>query len=185
MKNFAKILVFKSNSCYNYKTIKVITNNSELIPNYIEEFNINKINDSNDLVNLDNVSDKNIKNTENNKKLLELAEKKKNIQHKINIINYNKNKITEYKNLYETDFKLFNKFNNLLISDSSFIIPELFQDKFNIFTSLLNNNNLNFNSFIKEFYKDKFNNEILINKISDSESDDLNTIEEFEISSNN
>jgi hypothetical protein len=192
MDNNIRILVFNLNSCYNKKIINFTAN---IYPNkndnYIEEYiNESYCEKSADLISVTSSTkdlNMNLINTinnlgENDEKICELAKKKKKIMHKINIIKYNKNKIDEYKNLFLEDKKLFEKFNNLIKNDISFQIPELFKDKYNVFIKLLNDNNLNFDSFINEYYNNNFYTDKLILDKSSVTSDN-NTIDEFEISS--
>ena len=63
---------------------------------------------------------------------------------------------------------------------SSFIIPELFKEKFDIFNKLFKNNNLNYDSFISEYYNNTFYNDtFIINKSSEKSNSD--TIAELNI----
>jgi len=168
MKNeFVKILVFHSNSCY-CSEIKYITN--------FKKFNFININnnlsnsdnilnsDSNNIVNSDNIlnsdfnnndSDKNYPNNNNNKEeenieLEEFRHKKIELQHEINLINCEKRKLEEKKNIYESDLKLF----NIFINKSSDEVPELFISKFNIMKKLNNENKLNFDNYYNNIYEE-------------------------------
>ena len=68
----------------------------------------------------------------------------------------------------------------ILSIDSSFIIPELFKEKFDIFNKLFKNNNLNYDSFISEYYNNTFYNDtFIINKSSEKSNSD--TIAELNI----
>ena len=83
----------------------------------------------------------------------------------------------ELKNIYENDLKLFNLFNENKLKSDNFIIPYLFEKKYNLFNKLLNENNLSCDSFIKEYnYNESNDDNIFINK-----SEPIN--EEFEIES--
>jgi hypothetical protein len=131
-------------------------------------------------------------NNVNTDKLVDLNEEEEiinldNISTFINDINYKLNslkkirdKIKEYKNKFNIDIQLFNKFLNNLNNDNQFIIPELFLDKFNIFKKLHDENNLSWENFSNEYYKDDpyINNEI---DLIDDKSNVLNINEEFEI----
>ena len=98
-----------------------------------------------------------------------------------------KERMSELKEIYNNDIKLYNKFKLNLIDDSKFIIPELFKDKFIIFQKLDNENRLDCDNFLKEYnhnntYEDYFK----LNSYDESfiKSDKKNEIdEEFEIDS--
>ena len=191
IENNVKIVVFNLNSCYNTKIINFSTNNyPNKNNNYIEEYNHELIDiKTTDLIaetsttkNLNINLINTINNLDTNKKIDELAQKKKKIIHKINIINYNKNKIDEHKKLFLEDKKLFEKFNDIIKDDITFTIPELFKDKYSIFIKLFNKNNLNFDSFINEYYHNNFYTDNLIVDIS-TEASNNSIIDEFEISS--
>jgi hypothetical protein len=119
--------------------------------------------------------------------LIKLAEDKIAIQHKINMLKVLKERMSELKEIYNNDIKLYNKFKLNLIDDSKFIIPELFKDKFIIFQKLDNENRLDCDNFLKEYnhnntYEDYFK----LNSYDESfiKSDKKNEIdEEFEIDS--
>ena len=102
------------------------------------------------------------------------------INFKLNSLKKIRNKIKEYKNKFDIDIQLFNKFLNNLNNDNQFIIPELFLDKFNIFKKLYDKNNLSWENFSNEYYKDDpyINNEI---DLIGDKSNVLNINEEFEI----
>ena len=108
-----KILTFKSNSCYCSEIKKYYDFENEP-NNIIEEINIEK-----------------------------KYEEKAKIQHELNLLNQEKKKIEEKKNIYENDLKLFNLFKDKSINT----IPVLFKEKFNIMNTLYNNNELNIESY--------------------------------------
>jgi hypothetical protein len=160
--NDAKIITYKCNSGY-------IINNT-VIKNNLDNLESTKVNDNKII---------------NELELANLNEKKKKLNNHINIINYNKKKLNEYKTLYELDKILFHKFENLLNTDQSFIIPCLFEDKFKIYKKLNIDNNLNFDSFIDEFYNGNFYNDTDI-FLNDNYSNDENksiSSEDIEIDS--
>jgi hypothetical protein len=87
------------------------------------------------------------KERENFNKLIELGQEKIELQSQINKLNLDKKKLNEKKIKYDCDIELYEKFKNLKKENQSFVIPELFINKFNLFTILEENNDLNFESF--------------------------------------
>ena len=138
---YIKILVFHSNSCY-CSEIKYITNSKKF----------NFINIANNLsdVNKTILSNSNKNNEKENIELEGFRHKKIELQHEINLINNEKNKLEEKKNIYESDFKLF----NIFINKNSNEIPELFISKFNIMKRLYNENKLNFDNYYNNIYEE-------------------------------
>jgi hypothetical protein len=139
----ADILVFPSNSCYCINTINITleTNKIEKIKsNLIKSIPVKEIN-------------------YNDPKYLKLAEDKIILQHKINMLKVQKERIRESKDIYENDIKLYNKFKQEILNNNQFIIPDLFKDKFELFKKLDNENKLNWDNFIKENTHDNIYNE--------------------------
>ena len=118
--NNVKILTFKSNSCYCTE-----------IKNYFDYDNNNDTNNIEDI----NIEKQNIIKAE--------------LQHEINMINYNKKKLDEKKKIYENDLKLFQLFKNKDVND----IPILFKDKFKIINNLNEINDLNIDSYFNQLNK--------------------------------
>jgi hypothetical protein len=135
----AKIKIFKLNSCFSqeiksYSSIKIIKTE-------IKPININPV----------SVPKENIISQDNSDTILQMAKQKIEIQHKINILKVQKEKMEESKRVFENDLKLFNLFNESKQKDSSFEIPELFRKKYDIMVKLNNDNKLNWSEFIKEY----------------------------------
>jgi len=110
------------------------------------------------------------------------------IQHNINILNIQKEKIKELKQIYENDIKLYEIFKKEKNNNNNFTIPELFELKFIIFNKLEKENNLSFDIFINEYNKNKDNKDINLFNTNEYEENFINksvTInpEEFEIDS--
>jgi hypothetical protein len=137
MVDSADILVFHSNSCYCTNIINVKLENKKVIP----KIEIPKIK-------IPIIPVKEI--DYNDPKFLKLAEDKIILQHKINMLKIQKERIRESKEIYENDIKLYNKFKQELINIPKFIVPELFREKFELFKKLDNENRLNWDNFIKE-----------------------------------
>ena len=81
----------------------------------------------------------------------------------------------ELKSIYENDFKLFNLFNENKLKSDTFVIPCMFEKKYNLFKKLLNENNLSCHTFIKEYNNNESNNDNIFIK--------QNIDEEFEVES--
>jgi len=90
-----------------------------------------------------------IKNNEENIKL----------QHDINILKVQKKKIEQSKTVYDSDLKIYNMFKQNKEANPTFIIPEIFIKKYNIFEKLDNCNNLNWENFVDEYKHENLYNE--------------------------
>ena len=137
MIDYADILVFQSNSCYCTNIINVKLENK----NVVSQIDKPKIEIPIALVKEIDYNDP---------KFLKLAEDKIILQHKINMLKLQKERIRESKEIYENDIKLYNKFKKELINIPNFIVPELFREKFELFKKLDNENRLDWDNFIKE-----------------------------------
>ena len=93
---------------------------------------------------------------EKNEKYQKVAKEKSELLHNMNIIKATKERMIESKQVYMNDLKLFELFSMNKKSDTNFIIPELFLDKFNLFTKLKESDTLSWETFTKE-YKTNFN----------------------------
>lgn len=116
---------------------------------------------------------------------IKIAKEKIKVQHKINLLKKEKEKMREQEVVYNSDIKLYNIFKETKDKDQSFKIPELFEKKYNIFDKLTKENNLNIDNFYKLYnsdlqktnYNDYFNMNDYENKfINDSDSE-----EEFDL----
>jgi len=124
-------------------------------------------------------------------KVIDIAKQKLELHHRINILKVQKQKIEESKQVYENDIKLYKTFNENLLKDSKFVIPELFLEKYNLIKKLDLNNNLSWESFVKEykttnFYGDYFgtnNYEDMFINSEENESAESSIGEEFDIES--
>ena len=175
----ADIVVYKKNSCYHIDTINIKlekeTKPAETTITQLEKVEIKPV--------VELIIKKEI--DYNNPEYIKLAEDKNNLQHKINMLKIQKERIKESKEIYDNDIILFNKFKKNIFDDSNFIIPELFKDKFVIFKKLEEKYKLNWENFMKDYnhnniYTDYFKS----NSYDDSfvENDKKNNINiEFEI----
>lgn len=82
-------------------------------------------------------------------------------QDEIEKINYEKNKLIkekeqlqDKKNTYDVDLELYGKFKKILEENDNFEIPEMFQEKFDVFQVLEENDDVCFESF-NELYQRK------------------------------
>ncbi len=88
--------------------------------------------------------------------VLEMAKQKIDLQHKINMMKKQKEKIEESKNVYENDLKLFNMFRASKDSNPSFEIPELFIKKYEIMFELFLKDELTWENFIKNYQHENY-----------------------------
>jgi hypothetical protein len=126
----------------------------------IKKYNINSINCLTIEKKLENI--KNVENLETLKKELieseeykELMQKKIDTKHEINELKKQKIKLEEDKESYEYDLKIYNKLKNDKEKIENFVIPEIFNLKYNIYKKLEESNELNFNVFRIEWEKVK------------------------------
>jgi hypothetical protein len=118
-------------------------------------------------VNNSSVSDSSINTSEedrqrkNKREYLEnqnkLAQEKIDVIHQINLLKEEKKKNDEKLNQYNYDIELYNKFKESKNENASFVIPIMFEEKYNMFSILDNKNNLTFENFIKTFKPSKMN----------------------------
>jgi hypothetical protein len=90
---------------------------------------------------------------EKDKKIIKKTrDKQSKIDYNVNLLKQKKEKIEESKSIYKTDIELFNKFKKIKKENNTFIIPELFQSKFNLMIELEEQNKLTWENF-HTFYK--------------------------------
>jgi hypothetical protein len=169
MNSNVTIKKYTPNSCYCSDT-NIIYYNS-LNTNTKITNNINTINNINtEITNIDY----------NNPAIVEITNKKIDIQHNINLLKTQKKKIEESKNTYSNDLKLFELFTESKKKDKQFIIPEIFSSKFELMTQLSHDNLLSWENFVKEYshnnlYNDYFNinkyDEMFLNSDNENKSD--------------
>lgn len=174
----AKIKIFKINSCYSIETKSYASSNPTIT--------VNKPITNEKIIIKENPSFQ-----DNNEEFLQMAKQKIEIQHKINILKNQKEKMEESKRVFENDLKLFNLFYESKQKDSSFEVPELFKKKYDIMIKLNIDNKLTWNEFIKEFhtgennYEDYFglNSYESVFIESENENENKNFSEEIDIES--
>jgi hypothetical protein len=164
IKKSIKVYKYRVNSCY-YDSIETIDLNSSKCPTVT---NSTKVIQNNDKVQLDkdneqkmdqlNKSQEEIIKLTNSEKYIDMAKQKIELQHKINMLKIHKKKIDESKMAYENDIKLFDLFSQNKQKDSKFVIPELFIKKYNLMSKLKEENNLSWETFVKEYQDENQNN---------------------------
>ncbi len=185
------IITFVINSCFktnvnNYNQEIINSCSKPNVNNYNQEIINNKLEIKNTKLNenepeiIDNETDE----------LLELAKQKIDIQHNINLLNNKKHRLEELKQIYDTDLKLYNIFKT---KNTKFVIPALFVSKYNLFKKLELENNISFETFMKEFNDENnindsfldndYNNKFYKNDVN--EECEINVNEEYEIESAN
>lgn len=88
--------------------------------------------------------------------VLEMAKQRIDLQHKINLMKKQKEKMEESKNVYENDLKLFMMFKASKDTNPSFEVPELFTKKYEIMNKLFLSNQLTWENFIKNHQQDNY-----------------------------
>lgn len=151
----AKIKVFKLNSCYSietkvYNSDNICTQSNLSESKYEEPKIIAKDTEPEIIAKNNNIIKKPI--NDNDDAFLQMAKQKIDLQHKINMLKIQKEKMEESKRVYENDLKLFELFNESKQTDASFVIPELFKKKYEVMFNLKVNNNLTWETFIKEYH---------------------------------
>jgi hypothetical protein len=81
------------------------------------------------------------------KKKNDIAQEKINLNHSLNLLKREKEKLENDINTYDTDLELYYKFKSKILIDKQFIIPILFENKFNIFKQLEEQNQISFDNF--------------------------------------
>ena len=81
------------------------------------------------------------------KVLIKSRDKQSKIDYNVNLLKQKKEKIEESKSIYKNDIILFNKFKKIKTDTPTFIIPELFQSKYNLMIQLEEQNKLTWENF--------------------------------------
>lgn len=96
-------------------------------------------------------------NENDKKKIKKTRDKQSKIDYNVNLLKQKKDKIEESKTIYKTDIELFNKFKKIKLETPNFIIPELFESKFNLMSELETQNKLNWENFHTYYKKTNIN----------------------------
>lgn len=158
-----KIIEFKTNTCCKIGEINFESqyNNSSNVTD-----NQNQDNDSANIEDMNNEDKVNIKA----------------LQHNINLLKVQKEKIEESKQKYKIDLNLYKKFSEELSRDINFLIPDLFEHKFKIFQELEKDGEITWEKFSK-LYKEEDYNGISKNIFEDINSYENNFLTKIENSS--
>ena len=107
-----------------------------------------------------------------------IAQEKINIVHDINMFKEQLKKREELLNQYNYDLELYNKFKDLKNNNPLFTIPNMFEQKYNIFNFLDNNNNLSYENFIETYKPIKFKTEYdpMFESLSESNNSNISEI---------
>jgi hypothetical protein len=129
-----------------------VNNNEETSNNNVV---VEKVNNNEEIVNNETfVIDEAVKK----EKILSLSEQKKELQHKINMLRLDQQKIKDCQNEYIYNLKLFELFKNKLVENDTFVIPELFIDKYNVMLELEKNNKLSWENYYNRYVSKLLNN---------------------------
>ena len=109
-----------------------------------------------------------------------LGQNKINVVHDINLLKEEVKKKEEKLNQYNYDLELYNKFKDTKNKNSSFIIPILFEQKYNIFNILDNQNKLTYDNFMKTYKPEKINTQYIDLFEEDTLSEKEDTLSEKE-----
>jgi hypothetical protein len=171
MTESADILVYTTNSCYCIDTINITFKKEDI--QIKENIHIKKEEDKikNNKEKMIQYNKTAIKQPEINYEdplFLKLADDKIILQHKINMLKVQKERIKESKEIYDNDIKLYSKFKENVSKDSAFIIPELFKEKFDLFKKLDEENKLSWESFVKEYVHSNVYSDFKLNSYDES-----------------
>jgi len=86
-----------------------------------------------------------------------LAQQKIDITHQINILKEQNKKNDEKKIEFDYDLELYNKFKQMKKENDSFIIPFMFENKYNCFKKLDKQNKLSFENYMELYKPEKIN----------------------------
>ena len=122
-------------------------NDSELNVDYIST-----VSDTNSKKSIESTFSEYMKKREDSKKKTKLmndvGQEKIDLTYHINVLKLEKKKIQEKETEYKYDIELYKKFKQLKETESKFIIPHLFNTKYNIFSKLDETNELSFDNFM-------------------------------------
>jgi len=158
----ANIKTYNVNTCYCLKTEPINLISEKIEAKEIESNEIKAKEIESNEIKAKEIESNEIKAGEidiKNPTYIEMNNQKIKLQHEINLLNQQKKKIEESKTTYENDYNLFKLFTENKQKDSTFVIPDIFIKKFNLMTELNSNNNLSWESFIKEYQHDNIYNE--------------------------
>jgi len=155
-----KTHIFEMNSCYNTTekniTIQTPSINNKEVENLkkeketLEKEKIIKLLEKKNIERAIKMKEVEMEKTDEFKKIMQ---DKIDLNSKINKLKYEKKKLLEAENTFKNDLKLYDTFMKEKEKNPDFIIPELFNLKFDIITRLSNDNQLTFELFKEEHDK--------------------------------
>jgi hypothetical protein len=86
-----------------------------------------------------------------------IIEEKSKLEYEMNLLKKKKEQIEESKKTFKVDLELYQKFKKILLDNNNFEIPELFQNKFNVFKLLDDENKLDWENFYANYEPDSIN----------------------------
>jgi hypothetical protein len=94
---------------------------------------------------------------QNEKRINDIEKEKHDLIHNMNLLKLQQKKISEAKQVFEVDLKLFNQFKTATTKDPNklFVIPELFVNKYKIMNKLFLENKLDWSNY---YYEIELNN---------------------------
>jgi hypothetical protein len=95
------------------------------------------------------------KELENSEEFTKIQQEKIDLTQKINEIKYEKKRLDELRQEYDSNLTLYKRFSSEKEKDSKFIIPELFTLKYSIYNKLDKDDNLTFENYKEEWEKVK------------------------------
>ena len=146
------IKTYELNNCFCSDTIKI--NN----PKVVDESSKVEMYYHNDIV-LAKDKTETIPIDHNDPAVIHFNNVKIDLQHNINLLKQQKKKIEESKNTFKSDYNMFQLFAKNKLTDDTFIIPEIFVEKFELMSKLNKKDNLTWEYFIKEFSHNNLYNE--------------------------
>lgn len=96
-------------------------------------------------------------NSEEEKEYQEIKATENDLQHKINLLRKDKEKLEEMKSVYEVDLKLYYKFKKELEENEDFTIPEMYVQKYKIFRELEEKGEISWDNFHEKYKPEEMN----------------------------
>lgn len=96
-------------------------------------------------------------NSDEEKELEQIKATENDLQHKINLLKKDKEKLEEMKSVYEVDLKLYYKFKKELNDNEEFTIPEMYVQKYKIFRELEENDSISWDHFYEKYKPEEMN----------------------------
>jgi hypothetical protein len=95
---------------------------------------------------------------QNEKRIADIEKEKHDLIHKMNLLKLQQKNITEAKQIFDVDLKLFNQFKTSKEINDQFVIPELFINKYKIMSKLFLEDKLDWSNYYYEMKNNKESN---------------------------